>query len=40
MATTKMIAHLINQKVLSEFLGLELLTLLLEVIFIKIFFKN
>lgn len=30
MATTKMLAHLINQQVLSEYLGLQLLTLLLE----------
>jgi len=30
MATTKMIAHLINQKVLSDFTGLQLLALLLE----------
>lgn len=30
MATTKMMAHLINQKVLHDFVGLELLLLLLE----------
>lgn len=30
MATTKMLGHLINQRVLSDFLGLQLLTLLLE----------
>ena len=30
MATTKMLAHLINQKVLSDFAGLQLLALLLE----------
>lgn len=30
MATTKMLAHLINQKVLSDFTGLQLLALLLE----------
>lgn len=30
MAITKMIAHLINQKVLSDLVGLELLYILLE----------
>lgn len=30
MATTKMIAHLINQRVLSDLVGLELLFILLE----------
>lgn len=30
MATTRMMAHLINQKVLSDVVGLELLLLLLE----------
>jgi pre-mRNA-splicing factor CWC22 len=30
MATTRMIAHLINQQVLSDFVGLQLLALLLE----------
>lgn len=30
MATTKMLAHLINQQILTDYLGLELLTLLLE----------
>jgi pre-mRNA-splicing factor CWC22 len=30
MATTKMIAHLINQKVINDYAGLELLLLLLE----------
>ena len=30
MATTKMMAHLINQQIVSDFLGLQLLTLLLE----------
>ena len=30
MATTKMMAHLINQRVLNDFVGLELLLLLLE----------
>ncbi len=30
MATTKMIAHLVNQQVVHELIALELLTLLLE----------
>lgn len=30
MATTKMVAHLINQKVVNDYAGLELLLLLLE----------
>ena len=35
MATTKMMAHLINQEVVSDYLGLQLLTLLLGLIYIK-----